>query len=186
MSDEQHDFGQAELLGAEAIGQPGQRRFRLFARSPRGSASLWLEREQMEELAQALDRVLAEISGDLVLRPEGAPSGGRAPGAPSNFPDEPDVDFQVAQLVLGYDEERDALVLMAVPILLDDEGAPVLREDAEPRFAARLTRQQATRLSGHIASVLAAGRPRCPLCGAPLGPEHVCVKQNGHHQIELG
>src|SRR5262244_282316 len=48
MSNEPHDFGRAELLDAEAIGQPGSRRFRLFARSGRGSAVLWMEREQLE------------------------------------------------------------------------------------------------------------------------------------------
>ncbi|MEX2081654.1 MAG: DUF3090 family protein, partial [Dehalococcoidia bacterium] len=30
--------------------------------------------------------------------------------------------------------------------------------------------------------VVAAGRPPCPLCTAPLDPAgHVCVKRNGHH-----
>jgi hypothetical protein len=28
--------------------------------------------------------------------------------------------------------------------------------------------------------VVAAGRPRCPLCGAPIEGKHVCPASNGH------
>ncbi len=52
MSGALHDFGRAELVDAEAIGEPGHRRFRLFARSSYGTASLWLERQQMEALSR--------------------------------------------------------------------------------------------------------------------------------------
>ena len=58
-----HDFGRAELFDAEAIGQPGNRRFRIFARSPYGSATLWMEREQLEALSLAVDKLLAQVSG---------------------------------------------------------------------------------------------------------------------------
>jgi len=30
--------------------------------------------------------------------------------------------------------------------------------------------------------VVAAGRPPCPLCGAPLDPQgHICPRRNGHY-----
>lgn len=186
MSSRLHDFGQADLLDAEAIGQPGKRRFRLIARSAYGTASLWIEREQLEALSLALDRLLAEISGGIVLRPEAQATVPRPPGAPADFPEAPDVDFQVAQLTLGYDEEHDAVVLLAAPLeLVEQDGEMVAHEDLDPQFAARISRQQATRLGGHITGVLAGGRPRCPFCGLPLEPEHVCVKQNGYHPVEL-
>jgi uncharacterized repeat protein (TIGR03847 family) len=186
MSSELHDFGSADLLDAEAIGQPGNRRFRLFVRSPRGTASLWLEREQMEALSLALDRLLAEISGGMVLRAEAQVNLPKPPGAPSDFPEEPDVDFRVAQLTIGFDEDEDAIVLLATPLSLEErDGELVQSEDEEPQFAARVTRQQALRLTTHIAGALAGGRPRCPLCGQPMDGNHVCVKQNGYHPVEL-
>jgi uncharacterized repeat protein (TIGR03847 family) len=186
MSSEIHDFGRAEILDAEAIGQPGQRRFRLFARSPRGTASLWLEREQMEALSVALDQMLAQISGGEVLRPEAQASRPKPPGAPADFPEEPDVDFRVAQLTLGYDEDNDTVVVLATPLeLIEEDGEMRAREDVGPRFATRVSRQQATRLSGHITGVLAGGRPRCMFCGLPMEPDHVCAKQNGYHPVEL-
>jgi uncharacterized repeat protein (TIGR03847 family) len=184
--DELHDFGQADLLDAEAIGQPGQRRFRLFARSGYGSASLWLERQQMEALSLALDKLLAEASGGTVLRREAQATVPRPPGAPDDFPSQPDVEFRVAQLTLGYDEEHDTIVLLAAPLeLVETDEADVVRDDPAPQFAARISRQQAIGLSGHIAGALAGGRPRCPFCGEPMEPAHVCVKQNGYHPVEL-
>lgn len=186
MSSELRDFGHAEILDAEAIGQPGNRRFRLFARSPRGTASLWLEREQMEALSLALDRLLAEISGGMVLRKEAQADLAKPPGAPADFPEEPEVDFRVAQLTIGFDEDENVILVLATPLLLEErDGELVQREDAEPQFAARISRQQATRLSGHITGALAGGRPRCPLCGQPMDANHVCVKQNGYHPVEL-
>jgi uncharacterized repeat protein (TIGR03847 family) len=186
MSSDAHDFGRAEILDAEAIGQPGQRRFRLFARSPQGTASLWLEREQMEALSLALDQLLAQISGGAVLRKEAQSSVPTPPGAPADFPEEADVEFRVAQLTIGYKEDDDLVVVLAAPLeLVEQEGEVVARDDVEPQFAAGISRQQANRLSTHIAGVLAGGRPRCPFCGLPLEPEHVCVKQNGYHPVEL-
>ncbi|MDQ2903995.1 MAG: DUF3090 family protein, partial [Chloroflexota bacterium] len=64
------DLGIVELLGAEAVGQPGQRRFRLFARSSRGTAVMWMEKEQLSTLSVAVDRLLAHITEGQVLRVE--------------------------------------------------------------------------------------------------------------------
>jgi uncharacterized repeat protein (TIGR03847 family) len=186
MSEQLHDFGRADLLDAEAIGQPGQRRFRLFARSEYGTASLWLERQQMEALSLAIDQMLAQISGGMVLRKEAQADVPKPPGAPADFPDEVDVDFRVSQLTLGYDEEQDAVVLLAHPLeFVEQDDEMVAREDAEPQFAARISRRQAAHLSTHITGALAGGRPRCPLCGQPQEPQHVCVKQNGFHPVQM-
>lgn len=186
MSGELHDFGRAELLDVEAIGQPGHRRFRLFCRGREGTASLWLEREQMEALSLAIDQLLAQISGQPVLRLEAQTNLPKPPGAPSDFPEQPDIAFQVAQLTLGYDEDHDTIVLLAAPlVLIERDGELVAPEEIEPQFAVRMSRQRAARLSSHITGALAGGRPRCPLCGQPSAPGHVCVKQNGFHPVEL-
>jgi hypothetical protein len=48
------------------------------------------------------------------------------------------------------------------------------------RFEA--TRAQARAMSEHALEVVAAGRPRCQLCGYPMGVGgvHVCPAMNGH------
>jgi uncharacterized repeat protein (TIGR03847 family) len=186
MSDEQRDFGQAELFDAEAIGQPGNRRFRLYYRSHRGTASLWLEREQMEALSLAIDQMLAQISGGDVLRPEALANPPTPPSAPPDFPEHPDVEFRVAQMQLGYDEDGDRIILRAAPLeLVEQDGELAVREDVEPQFSASISRAQATRVSSHIVGILASGRPRCPFCGRPMQEKHVCEKQNGFHPVGM-
>jgi uncharacterized repeat protein (TIGR03847 family) len=87
--------------------------------------------------------------------------------------------FRVGRMELGFDEEHDRLVIIAHDVDAEtDEG---------PGFSCRLTREQARELSGDAAAVVAAGRPRCVLCGQPIGPEpHACPEQNGHLPRELG
>jgi uncharacterized repeat protein (TIGR03847 family) len=181
---EAYDFGRVELLGVESIGRPGRRRFRLFARSRSRTAGLWIEREQLQALADALDQVLAQLAGGEILRtllPTEAPE---VPGPPPDFPNHPDVEFQIGELSLGYDERDNLLAVLATPLELMEEGEPGTPGNT-PGFAARFTRDQGLALSQHIQGILAAGRPRCTYCGAPLGPEpHACPKQNGHHPIE--
>ncbi|MDQ3542121.1 MAG: DUF3090 domain-containing protein, partial [Chloroflexota bacterium] len=57
--------------------------------------------------------------------------------------------------------------------LTDDDTGITLR--------CRVSREQARELSVDAVSVVSAGRPRCTMCGAPMGPGlHVCPQQNGH------
>jgi len=181
------ELGSVELLGAEAIGQPGQRRFRLFIRSIRGSAILWMEKEQLNTLSLALDRFLAHLTQGQVLRTEAQAGGWSTPGGmPPDFPTTPDSDFQVAQIRLGYDEDRSMFLLVAVPLEIimepGQEPQALVREDEAVSLL--FTEQQAQILSRAITVIVSAGRPTCPLCGAPLddGP-HACVRQNGHREI---
>ncbi len=187
MSREAYDFGRVELLDAEAIGQPGRRRFRLFARGRGRTAGLWIERDQLQSLVDALDQLLAQLSGSDVLRPLLQTPEADVPGAPADFPFSPDIEFQVGELSLGFDERNNLLALLATPIeVLEEEGETRARRSREPGFAARFTRDQAKTLSQHIQGILASGRPRCSYCGAPLDAEpHVCPKKNGHHPIEV-
>lgn len=186
MRGDSHDFGHAELVDAEAIGQPGERRFRIFARSPRGTASLWLEKEQLAELARAIDQLLSVGAEIPVLRTEVQVPTPSLPSAPDDFPAHPDVEFQVGQMQIGLDEEHGVLVLRASPIeLVEPEGDSEAAVADDAAFSAYMSRGQADRLATHIIAVVGAGRPRCPLCGMPMQPEHVCEKQNGFHPIGL-
>ncbi|HLW00996.1 MAG TPA: DUF3090 family protein [Ktedonobacterales bacterium] len=189
MSREAYDFGRVDLLDAEAIGRPGRRRFRLFARARGRTAGLWIEREQLQALADAIDQVLAQLPGGETFRNLLPSQTEEVPSAPSDFPAHPDIEFQIGELSLGYDERDNVLAILATPIeVLEEEGGEMrAQRSEEPGFAARFSRDQASKLSQHIQGILSAGRPRCNLCGAPLGPEpHACPKQNGHHPIEIG
>ena len=180
------DLGRARVLGADAVGQPGQRRFRLFMESGRGSLVVWMEKEQLNSLSIALDRALAQLSEGQVLRTEARAGGRPEPQAiPLNFPAPPDYEFQAGQIGLNYDERDDLFLLGVIPFeisLQGDEPVVQLREDDEVSF--QFSKRDAQNLSAAIGNVVGAGRPVCPLCGTPLdGGPHACVKQNGHREI---
>lgn len=181
------DLGPVDMVGAEAIGQPGQRRFRIFVLVRAISVAIWMEKEQLHTLSIALDRILAQLSEGQILRVEAQADPLPPPeGAPANFPAKPDFEFQVGQLRISYDERRDLLILISVPleILLEPGQEPqlILREDDGLSF--RFTIQQAHHLSSMITVLINSGRPVCPLCHTPLdGGPHACVKQNGHREL---
>lgn len=193
MGDEFYDFGHANLLDAEAIGEPGARRFRIFVRSLRGAASLWVERDQLDRLGALVERIL-EKSGEppdknaigLTLRPEAMAHVVPPPGAPADFPNDPDVEFLVGPMQLGASEDGQELLLRATPLeVIESEGEIIAREGDTAKFAVVFNRRQARALCNSINSLLLMGRPRCPFCNSQMSPGHVCAKQNGYHPVGL-
>jgi uncharacterized repeat protein (TIGR03847 family) len=186
MSDEFTDFGRADIFDAEAIGEPGARRFRIFARSRRGAASLWLERDQLETLGALIEKVLSQSTGVMTLRAEAQAEPTPPPGAPADFPEEPDVEFLVGPMQLGYDDDNEELLLRATPIeLVERDGELFARDGDEPLFSVFFTRTQAQQLCASINSLMLMGRPRCPFCNRPMGQDHICAKKNGYHPVGL-
>ena len=181
------DLGPIEIVGAEAIGQPGQRRFRLFAMIDDTSVALWMEKEQLNNLSIALDRILAQLTEGRVLRTEAQASTPEPPqGAPANFSANPEFEFQVGQLRISYDERRNLLVLTSVPlgIVMEPGQEPQVILRDEDTLSFRFTLEQAKELTSSITILVSGGRPICPLCRMPLdGGPHACVKQNGHRDL---
>ncbi|HLZ72506.1 MAG TPA: DUF3090 family protein [Dehalococcoidia bacterium] len=167
MAESSNDFGLVEGVGAEAVGQPGQRTFRLVARGSGRYASLWMEKEQLSALGTALQQQIVRL-GRPALRERPAPLLGGG-----DVPARADVDFRCGQLGLGFDEGRSEFVVFAYNA-----------EAEEPETAAwsgRLSLAQARALSREIDAVVNAGRPKCPLCGAVMDePVHICPRANGH------
>lgn len=181
------DLGPVRILGADAVGQSGQRQFRLFAQGGRGAALLWLEKEQLQGLSLALDRSLALVSEGPLLRMEVISGDRPAPARiPTDFPGTPDYEFQVGRMQLNYDERENLFELVATPleILMERGHEPQIVMQEKDAISLFFTPQQGQQLSSEIRNVIAAGRPVCPFCRAPLdGGPHVCVKQNGHREI---
>ena len=169
MGVERYNFGMAVRLEADAVGSPGQRRFRLLAQSSRGTAWLWLEKEQLQALAMAVEEMLG---GMPTLWSLSRVSAGQAAASAGTLAP-PTLEVKVGQLGLGFDEERRRFVLQAHEEEADPEG--------EPAFACWVLRPQLEALTRQIYEVVAAGRPRCPLCHVPLTDEpHSCPGHNGH------
>ena len=149
---------------AQAIGQPGQRRFRLMVKSAGESAALWMEKQQL----QGIGEWLAEV-----IKKEDEAN----PGTPVDVEPEPfgaiyDIEVQVVQIGLGFDEDRKLFAVQAFD---------VQSTAAEPALQCHVSLGQSRVLVRTIERVIAGGRPICPLCGSPIEPEgHMCPKSNGH------
>ena len=167
MSEATNDYGRAQSIDGEALGEPGNRRFRLVVISGTERASIWMEKQQLgsigewfKEMCERLDNESARNEPDIEAEP-----------APLNF----DLDFRARQLGLGYLEEDDLFVLHAFDIASQTD-------DPLPTFRCLLSRGQARVLARTIERAVAGGRPICPLCESPMDPGgHVCPRSNGHH-----
>ncbi len=136
------------------------------------SAWLWVEREQLQALAMLIEQLLTGLPA-LDLRSAQQQAAQRPPKQDTVPSVPPDVEFKVGQLALGFDESRKLYLLIAHEVEADPAGPA--------RFSCQATRQQLRGLAESIAPLLAAGRPRCAMCEAPLGPsKHVCPRANGH------
>ncbi|MFN8591401.1 MAG: DUF3090 family protein [Thermomicrobiales bacterium] len=160
----------AERILVEAIGEPGNRRFRLLAIVKNQTYAVWMEKQQVQALGIALEQMLERL-------PDAGPTIGSSPQL-SEFDRETRKQFRVGRMELGYDDDDDRIVIVA-----HDLNGP---EESDVAFACRMTRDQARDLSAEASAVVAAGRPRCTMCGEPMGPgNHVCPQQNGHFRHSL-
>jgi uncharacterized repeat protein (TIGR03847 family) len=176
------DFGRVSSLEAEAIGEPGQRTFRLRVSSGQRSASLWLEKEQLQALALALMRLLVQMG-----QPEYIPAAGAVANPLSPFPEQPSLDLKVGRLGLGLDQVEGNIVLFAYEAEdeAEEESEQAEAEQAEAVLACRVAPAQCRNLVAMIEGIVAAGRPICRLCLGPIDPAgHVCARSNGHGSEE--
>ncbi len=167
------DVDPCDHITADAIGNPGQRVFYLQAFQDQRTITIIIEKAQLQSLAIGIEQFLAQISQ-------------QNPGLEEASGDyieqvmriNPPVDplFRVGEIGLGYDKDRDRVVVFVKELLT---------EDAEPESAAQIrfwaTRTQLRMLARWGAEVVTRGRPICPQCGQPMEPEgHFCPKKNGH------
>ena len=164
-------FGVLSSVNAEAIGVPGQRTFRLMVESGAASATVWLEKEQLSQLAIYIQEIIASLSSSSKAiegeAPEPQWSGGII-----------NVDFKVGKLALGHDSSSNCFLIVAYDIEETEESTGTL--------SFWLTLGQSNELAKEALKVCSAGRPRCFLCGQPINPEgHMCPRANGHALLQV-
>lgn len=177
MTEAHDELGRVSSLRADAVGEPGSRRFRLLVESRGGrSAILWLEKEQLFNLGVALKRIIATLEGESGAR-EASHDPTEEQGEPAASTGPP-LEFQVGRLTVGYDE-RTALYIIAAHAVEDPE-------DATAMVSLVATQQEVEAVANEVFKVCAAGRPLCPLCGAPMDPDgHICPRHNGHGILDI-
>ena len=172
------DFPSPEHATIGTVGPPGRRTFFLQVGQVGSVASFKLEKQQAAALADYLASVLADLP---------APA---APPPPAPELIEPAVpEGTVGGIGIAYDEEADRVLLVVHeapdPDELDDADDELddLEEELADLAAAtarlQLTRGQVASLVERARELVAAGRPLCPFCGLPDGPDgHMCPRAN--------
>ncbi len=172
MTEANYQFGRVASIHANAVGQPGSRRFRLLIEASNGAtAILWMEKEQLFNLAVAMKNLIDQVE-------ESAKRGRRSGGAgrvEARVSNAERLEFQTGRMAVGYDEDS-ALFLILGNELEEPEGSL-------PRVSLLADQKTMDGLADEVFEVCAAGRPLCPLCGAPMNPNetHICPKHNGYH-----
>ena len=147
-------------LVAEALGEPGQRTFRVLVDGGGSSAIIWLEKEQLFQLALAIHQLLAGTSEE-----DETPA--TAPDAPGPVPVM--LDFKAGRLALGHDGKTGLFMIDAHDVEDEDEETATVRVWA--------SKEQVEEFSNEAMRVCAAGRPLCPLCGGPSTPTAIRVRR---------
>ena len=172
MSNKVIDLNPTEHITVDAMGNPSERTFLLQGQAGGRLITLILEQEQVLALSIAGDELLdileeqysRELNQFQIPSPESMTL--QAPVEPL---------FQIAQFQLGYDAERDYLVIIAIELPTGPEID--VTNLAVVRFW--FTREQMFALLGQIDDVISGRPPLCPACGEPIDPRgHTCVRNN--------
>jgi uncharacterized repeat protein (TIGR03847 family) len=170
---EEIDLQPLSHITTDAIGSPGKRVFYVQGWQGSRTITLIVEKIQIQSLAVGLEQFLAEIQQKFPDLPE----------ASADFLEEkmhiqPPVDplFRVGELGLGYDADRDLVVLVTRELLAEEQEP---EEGRVVRFWC--TRSQIRAMCHWGMEVASRGRAICPQCGEPMDPAgHFCPKRNGH------
>jgi uncharacterized repeat protein (TIGR03847 family) len=167
------DVDPVDHITADAIGKPGQRIFYIQAWQDQRTVTVLIEKLQLQSLAVGVEQFIAEISRQ---SPDLEDVSGDYIEEKMHIHPPVEPLFRVGEVGLGYEKERDRVVL---------QTRELLTEEQEPETAAVVrfwcTREQIRKLARWGAEVVTRGRPTCPQCGTPMDPEgHFCPKKNGH------
>jgi uncharacterized repeat protein (TIGR03847 family) len=164
------DLGLVSSIQAESFGEPGHRTFRLFVETPDGQVSLWLEKEQVVMLGSAVAELLERVPANRGEDPES--------DALKSFQGE--LEARVGSLSIGYDASLGGFTLEAADLSSAFDLSNI------SSIGCLATRAQFSDMRDQIEGIVAAGRPRCPLCSTPLsGGPHFCPESNGHAQLSV-
>jgi len=169
VNEQRKEFGDVTHISSVAVGAPGQRTFFLILANSNEWIRVWLEKEVLQALAAAIERLTDALAleslYDSKAKPDEGPAAAKAPGGM------PASEVEVEQISLGYDEGKGILDLVVHP------SGPKPLDWSELYAHVGLGMLQT--FAVQATEVCAAGRPRCPLCGLPMDPEgHICPESN--------
>ena len=153
------DLNPVDFITVGTVGPKGQRVFHLQAGKDDLIVSLIIEKEQ----AWALSEAIRELADDLDQRYP-TPEDTDLSEFNMELRDPIEPMFRVAQMGLGYDEERSMVVLVAQELVVldeEEEGDAEADPEAVQPGIVRMwcSRDQMRALSAHATATVQAGRP---------------------------
>ncbi|WP_264030255.1 DUF3090 domain-containing protein [Cellulosimicrobium sp. SH8] len=171
----EHDWPDRVVVGT--VGMPGSRTFYLQARTGTRTTSVALEKEQSAVLADTIQRLLDELMEQTDNR-YSVPVDVAAELVDDDPLDLPvEEEFRIGSMRLSWDPRTAQVVVEAFPLVDDDELDPDAPEpEPAESLLVRMPVGTARAFAQRTRSVVQAGRPACPRCGAPVDPDgHECV-----------
>lgn len=173
MSERSIDVDPCDKITADAQGAPGNRTFYLVGTSNGVRYTVVAEKIQLLSLASGIEKFLGELSQRNPRFDMLSADFNEAEMRVDVF-DEP--LFRAGDIGMGFDEEREQVVLLVREILLDG-----METDDARTLRFWCSAEQANNLAFWIIELARRGRPTCPQCGLPIEAEgHFCLKKNGH------
>ena len=140
------EIGLAKAIDAQTFGEPGSRTFRLRTVGAEGqSASLWLEKQQLQALDLAFGQLLAQLNFTEAV----------SPASLDVFAEPADHDFRVGRMAVGFDPMLKTMTLYAFEVSVPEE-------DEEPTLAVRLNSAHCAGLRAQLQTIIEGGRPGLP------------------------
>ena len=159
-------------LIAEAFGEPGDRTFRISAKTDSHLVYIWVEKEHLIQLSLLVFQLSEKVSSNQ-LNPTDEYI--------EDHKSEPAIiEFRVGKIALEFNPETELFMIEAIQ---DDESnvtSPIhIQSKIRPEIIIRFAK--------NALEICAAGRPSCNLCLTPIDKDdqHRCPKLNGHLRFEI-
>lgn len=169
---ESWEFDTPEVFTAGTVGSPGDRTFLLQVRDRGTIATVKLEKQQVQALAEVLKGLVEDLPVPDALPPDRSSFEALAPS------------WVVASIGVGYDRQHDrVLVVIEELVVGSDPDTSAAGDDAPDDTEVATARVLLTRAQVHAfviraEELVAGGRPPCPVCGRPLDPGRPCICNN--------
>jgi len=159
-------------LIAESFGEPGDRTFRISAKTDSHLIYIWVEKEHLIQLSLLIFQLSEKVSSTNL-------------DEPIELPDNLDADlsiieFKVGNIALEFNPSNQLFVIEAIQDEESNASTPInIKSKISPPIIIRFAK--------NALEICAAGRPTCNLCLSPIDKDykHSCPKLNGHLRFEI-
>ena len=159
-------------LIAESFGEPGDRTFRISAKTSSHLIYIWVEKEHLIQLSLLVFQLSEKVSSKKL--------DDYAKEVEDSEPDQSIIEFRAGKIALEFDPETQLFMIEAIQDEESTDSTPIhIKSEIYPKIIIRFAK--------NALEICAAGRPTCNLCLTPIDKDvqHRCPKLNGHLRFEI-